>query len=311
MSEKNKWGFIINPVAGNGYAGNYAEKVRAQISQRNLNADIRFTERRGHAVELADDLARQGCSYIIAVGGDGTANETACGILERKDVTFGIVSAGTGNDFSPVVGFSEHFTDADWDALFELNTARMDVGKCNDHYFLNGMGLGYDAKVASENYNPDGTLKSRRGIYFWHITKNLLLYKEKMFHVEFNEHVREAMTFMTTIAIGRRFGGGYYLTPKAMADDGLFDVCLVEPVTLVERLKLFLKVPTGGHLDHPKVGYYRTDKLFLQFAERVPHHLDGELYFADRFDVSILPKKLNVIYNAKGAHFFELKGTGK
>lgn len=311
MSEKSKWGFIINPVAGNGYARTYAETVRSQISRHNIDAEIRFTERRGHAVELAADLAQQGCSYIVAVGGDGTINETACGILDRNDVTLGIVTAGTGNDFAPVVGFSQHFTDADWDALFEKNTVRMDIGKCNENYFLNGMGLGYDAQVASENYNPDGTLKTKRGNYLWHIIKNILLYEEKMFHVKFNEHIREAMTFMTTIAIGRRFGGGYYLTPKAIANDGLLDVCLVEPVTLIERLRLFLKVPTGGHLDHPKVGYYRTDKLFLQFAERVPHHLDGELYFADRYDVSILPKKLNVIYNPSGAHFFNLNGTGR
>ncbi len=302
------WGFIINPVAGKGYARNYAETVRNKILQRHVDAEIRFTERRGHAVELADELARSGCRVIVAVGGDGTANETARGLLNHDDVTFGIVSAGTGNDFAPVLGFSEHFTDADWEVLFEGRSIRMDVGKCNENYFLNGMGLGYDAQVAAENYNPDGTLKERRGNYFWHIVKNLVLYKEKEFHIESDPVVRQGVTFMTTIGNGRRVGGGYYLTPKALADDGFLDVCVVEPLRPDQRLKLFFKAPSGRHVGHPKITYFRTNRLSVRFEKPVPHHLDGELFFAQNYEISVLPKKLKVLYNPKGDHFFDTNG---
>ena len=296
-----KWGIIINPAAGNGFARIFSTTVKEKFAQQPIDAVIRFTERRGHATELADDLARQGCTVIIAVGGDGTANETARAILHRNDVTFGMVSAGTGNDFAPALGFSGHFTEADWQAFFELNTVRMDVGKCNDNYFLNGMGLGFDAQVAAENYNPEGAVKGGSGTkYLRHILKNLILYKERMFHAEFDGRTRDAMTFMKTIGNGRRIGGGYFLTPKAIINDGLLDICLVEPLALGERLKLFLKAPKGRHLDHPKVTYFHTDKIRVEFDKSVPHHLDGELFFC--------PNIRHFGFAEKAQHHFQRQG---
>jgi len=307
VKEKQHWGFIINPVAGNGYARKYADRVFTKIAEFNLNAEVMFTEGRGHAQKIAESLIQKGCSTIIAVGGDGTFNETARAILPHDEVTFGIVSAGTGNDFAPVLGFSEHFNDADWDVLMENNIIRMDIGKCNENYFLNGMGLGFDAQVAAENFRPDMVIKSRsKTKYFWHIIKNLLLYKERIFRADIDGRHREAMTFMYTIAIGRRFGGGYFITPKAIANDGMFDVCLVEPLNLLQRFRLFTLVPTGSHLGHEHVNYFQTDKLKLDFDESVPHHLDGELFFSNRFEVSLLPQKMKMIYNPYGKHFFKL-----
>lgn len=307
MTNKKKWGFIINPVAGRGYARAYATRVEEMINAHRVAATVHFTEYRGHATQLAAELIRNGYTHIVAVGGDGTANETARGVLDHDHVTFGVVSAGTGNDFAPVIGFSEHFTDADWQVFFQEHTIKMDVGKCNENYFLNGMGLGFDAQVASENYDKDGHLKknSRRN-YWWHIVKNLLLYKERTFQFEKNGKSEKALTFMKTISIGRRFGGGYYLTPRAIANDGLLDVCLVEPVNLLERFNLFQKVPNGAHLGHKKVKYFQTDRLTLEFGKSVPHHLDGELFFSDTFDIFILPNKLRIIYNPQGAHFFNV-----
>ncbi len=307
MNTIEKWGFIINPVAGNGYAGDYADTVRAKIKEYDVVADLVFTERRGHATELAAQLADAGATHIIAVGGDGTINETARGVMERKNITLGVVSAGSGNDFATVLGFSEHFSETDWQTLFQQHVIQMDVGKCNDNYFLNGMGLGFDAQVASENFDEHGEIIAHTGaMYFWHIVKNLLFYKEKEFRSEYSGQSRQAMTFMKTISIGRRFAGGYFLTPHAIANDGLFDVCLVEPVNLLQRFLLFTQVPKGGHLGHKKVNYFRTDRLLIEFDENVPHHLDGELFFAARFDVSILPNHLRMLYNPNGNHFFAI-----
>ncbi|MBN1559908.1 diacylglycerol kinase family lipid kinase [candidate division KSB1 bacterium] len=304
MTDK-KWGFIINPVAGSGYARDYAEHVKAMTQLHSAPATIVFTERRGHAAELATRLIGDGHTHIIAVGGDGTANETVRGVIDHDQITFGHVSAGTGNDFAPVLGFSEHFTDADWDILFQDHTIQMDVGKCNDNYFLNGMGLGFDAQVASENYDKNGDLvAASQRKYWWHIIKNLLFFKERTFQFEKNGSTAEARTFMETIAIGRRFAGGYYVTPQAIANDGVFDVCLVEPVNLLQRFYLFTKVPTGTHIGHNKVQYFQTDKLSLEFDRAVPHHLDGELFFAAKFNIELLPGKLKIIYNPAGKHFF-------
>ena len=307
MTDKKRWGFIINPTAGNGFAEEYAEEVKKQVAARQLSAEIVITQKRDHARELAAGFAAKGFSHIVAVGGDGTVSEAANGIVGLSGIVFGAVPAGTGNDFIQILGFGERFTDADWDVFFSQQTIPMDVGRCNSHYFLNGMGLGFDAQVASENYTEDNEVKKGGSSkYLWQILKTLLFYKEHVMRVKKEGQIRESKCFMNTVAIGRRFAGVYFITPKAIANDGLLDVCMVDALTLLRRFQLFLKVPKGAHLDNPRVHYYQTDKLAIDFDKVVPYHLDGELYFSERFEIGILPKALNIIYNPSGAHFFSV-----
>jgi diacylglycerol kinase family enzyme len=111
--------------------------------------------------------------------------------------------------------------------------------------------------------------------------------------------------FINTIAVGRRFAGGFFLTPNAVANDGLLDVCMIKRLSLIQRFRLLLKVPKGEHITDKKVNYYQTKGLDLEFREEVPYHVDGELYFSKYFEVRILPEVLNTIYNREGNHFFK------
>jgi YegS/Rv2252/BmrU family lipid kinase len=306
MNPEKKWLFIVNPIAGNGYASECVEIIKSHINEKKLNAEIVFTERQKHATELAHFYASQGVQNIIAVGGDGTINEIAQALVERNDIVLGMVPAGTGNDFIQILGFPERFTAADWEVFLAENVIRMDVGKCNDHFFLNGMGLGFDAQVAAENYNPGLEVKKGGASkYLWQILKTLFFYREKNMHQLANGQSQELTCFMNTISIGRRFAGGYYLTPNALANDGLLDVCAVAALKLFERFGLFLKVPTGQHIKSRKVNYYQIKELHLGFDEVVPYHLDGELFFDSSFEVKIVPAALSIIYNPGGPHFFK------
>lgn len=306
MSQNEKWGFILNPIAGNGFGRKFEKTVEEKINQYGINGVIKKTEGKGHATEIAASWVSEGFTHIVAVGGDGTMNETARSLVGNQEIVFGCVSAGTGNDFIQVLGFSDHFTDADWEIFFQRKTIPMDVGKVNDNYFLNGMGIGFDAQVASENFaNPDGTT----GNYLWHILKHLFFYKEKVISLESEAMTVNSSCFMTTISNGRRFAGGYLLTPEAIANDGLLDVCHVDPLNLFQRLYLFLKVPRGAHLGNKKVRYFKTDKLNVHFDREVPYHLDGELFFDSDFDVSFHPIPLKIIYNPQGSHFFNVDGA--
>ena len=302
----DKWVFIINPVAGNGFAGEYAPQIKKMIKKHGLNAILAYTGHKGHASDLATEYLAQGYNHLIAVGGDGTVNEIMRVLIDKDDVLFGVIAAGTGNDFIQVLGFPDRFSDSDWDAFFKKETIKIDVGKCNENYFLNGMGLGFDAKVASENYTADGELKKGTSSkYLWHIVKNLLFYQEQVMQTNMDGRQEVSKCFINTIAIGRRFAGQYFLTPRAYANDGLLDVCMIRELGLMNRIKIFLKVPKGEHLQNKNVNYYQTDKLSIEFDCEVPHHLDGELYFASRFEVSIIPECINIIYNPNGPHFFK------
>ena len=116
----------------------------------------------------------------------------------------------------------------------------------------------------------------------------------------------ETDCFINTISVGRRFAGGFFLTPKAIANDGLLDVCSIKKLNLIHRFRLLLKVPKGEHINDKKVFYYQTAALEIDFPEKVPFHVDGEINFSDKFTVSILPGALNIIYNPDGDHFFRV-----
>ena len=300
-----KWVFIINPVAGNGFGATIAPKLDEMIKKHNTDAEIVFTERSGHATELSESFYKRGFSHIIGVGGDGTLNEIARPLVGKKDVIIGIVPAGTGNDFIQILGFPNRFEDSDWDTFFKGEVIAMDAGSVNGMIFLNGMGLGFDAQVAAENYTEPGQVKrGGKNKYIWHIVKTLLFFKEKRMSVITPDGNHETDCFINTIANGRRFAGGFFLTPKALANDGLLDVCMIKKLNLIERFNILLKVPKGQHLDDKRVNYSQISDISLEFPEIVPFHVDGELNFASKFEVKVLPAALNTIYNANGNHYF-------
>lgn len=307
QEKKEKWLFIINPVAGNGFAGKYDVKVKEMTEKYNADATIVFTERKGHATEITEQFLEKGTNYFVSVGGDGTANEIAKVLVNKRDVTMGVIAAGTGNDMIQILGFPDRFTDKEWEIFFQKNTIGMDVGKVNENYFLNGLGIGFDAKVASENYTADGhVIKDQGSKYLWHILKNLFFYKPSEMKILLDQESVQVKSFLNTFAIGRRFAAKYFLTPKAIANDGLLDVCIIRDLGILDRLKIFMQVPKGAHMGNTKVDYYKIKKATIKFDHDVPHHLDGEIFFASEFDVSLIPKGLKIIYNPHGPHYFNI-----
>jgi diacylglycerol kinase (ATP) len=306
MNQNKKWVFIINPVAGNGFAPTLVNKLKEMIQKFDLQADLVYTAKKGHASALSKQYADNGYTNIIGVGGDGTINEIATPLICRKDIVVGLIPGGTGNDFIQITGFPGRFEEKDWEIFFNENTMPMDVGQCNGKIFLNGMGLGFDAQVAAENYTEPGEVKrGGQNKYIWHILKTLLFFKEKKMTVLTDGKKSETHCFINTVAIGRRFAGGFFLTPEAIANDSLLDVCSIKSLPLFQRLKILLMVPKGTHIKDRRVNYYKTEKLSIEFAERVPFHVDGELYFSEKFEISLLPCALKMIFNPQGNHYFK------
>jgi diacylglycerol kinase (ATP) len=302
----DKWVFIVNPVAGSGAAKSQLSKLSEMIKKNNIDAEVVFTEKKGHATELSGTFYEKGFKYIIGIGGDGTLNEIARPLAGRSDVVTGLIPAGTGNDFIQILGYPNRFAEKDWNMFFKRNTIALDVGSVNGMIFLNGMGLGFDAQVASENYTDEGIVKEGgKNKYIWHIIKTLLFFREKRMTIIHKTGKESTDCFINTIAIGRRFAGGFLLTPEAIANDGLLDICSIKRLSLPERFRILLKVPDGKHINDRRVNYYRSPGLKLEFQLKVPFHVDGELYFSDKFDVSLIPSGLNIIYNPDGPHFFQ------
>lgn len=306
MSKKHKWSFIVNPTAGSGSGAKLLPELEQQLADRSLNATIHVTERHLHASELSQESLEDDCTHIIAVGGDGTMNEVAKPLIGQKDIISGLVPAGTGNDFIQILGFPDRFEERHWELFFKQSVIDMDVGRVNGLHFLNGMGLGFDAQVAAKNYTEPGEVarKGGKGKYLWHIISTLLFYRERRARILTTDRQKESPCFMNTIAIGRRFAGDFLITPQAIANDGLLDICMIKRVNLLQRFKILPMVPKGTHIQDPRVEYYQTKAISLEFNEKVPFHLDGELHFDTTFDVDLIPTALRIIYNPQGKHFF-------
>jgi YegS/Rv2252/BmrU family lipid kinase len=302
---KEKWAFIVNPTAGNGSGRKMISLLESKIKEFDIDGEIFLTGYPGHATELSASALEKGMRNIIAVGGDGTMNEISRPLINKKEVTVGIIPAGTGNDFDQITGFPVRFRDEDWKIFFSKNVTGLDVGIVNESIFLNGMGLGFDAEVAAQNYTEDGKVKKGGADkYIWHIVKTLLFFKEKRMAVITDTDTHERDCFINTVSIGRRFAGSFFLTPKAIANDGLLDVCSIKKLNLFHRFRLLLKVPQGTHITDKRVLYYQTSTLLLEFPDKVPYHVDGEIFFASKFDVRVIPQGLKIIYNPDGDHYF-------
>jgi len=306
MDNKDKWRFILNPIAGGGFGKSILPVLEKQLGLRSLDASICITERHNHAIELSRNSLENGYTHIIAVGGDGTMNEVAGPLIGQKQLLTGLIPAGTGNDFIQILGFPDRFTDEHWDLFFRQSAIKMDVGQVNGLHFLNGMGLGFDAQVAAENYVEPGEVAGGggKGKYIWHIIKTLLFYKECKVAIASRDEKQDTDCFINTISIGRRFAGSFFLTPEAIANDGLLDVCMIKKLNLLQRFKILSMVPGGSHITDQKVDYYQAQTIRVDFEKKVPFHVDGELYFDTNFEVGILPSALNIIYNPEGKHFF-------
>ena len=305
MSKTEKWAVILNPAAGNGYAGKHKDDFQRKFEEFGVDAEWAYTGKKGDGSLLSKGFAERGFTHIIGIGGDGTMNEIAAPLVGNKDITLGLIAAGTGNDFIQILGFPNRFEEKEWAAFFRKKTRLMDVGYCNSRPFLNGLGIGFDAQVAAANYKEGGEVKKGgKDKYLWHILKILVSFREKKVIMNTGNGDFQTDCFMNTVSIGRRFAGGFYLTPRALADDGLLDVCNIKKLSIPRRLKILTMVPKGTHLKDSKVNYYQTDKIRIEFPEKVPFHVDGELFFDMAFDIGIKPRAVNFIYDPDGGHFF-------
>ena len=114
VDNRGKWVFIVNPIAGNGFAKTIVPEIETMMEMHNAPGEIVFTEKPGHASDLSREYFEKGFRYIIGVGGDGTLNEISGSLVGKEEVIIGIIPAGTGNDFIQILGFPNRFREKEW-----------------------------------------------------------------------------------------------------------------------------------------------------------------------------------------------------
>jgi diacylglycerol kinase family enzyme len=362
-----RYAFVLNPAARNGRAGRLRVSLEQALRAKHLPFTYLETEERGHATELAREAA-QSHDVVVAVGGDGTVQEVARGVL-GTDAVMGIIPAGTGNDFAKAIGMPLAFDKA-LSAMLSADTVVVDVGLIrwqergedgllteHDGTFTNCVGTGFDAAAAKATHRykalggrlayvaavfetlwkwrkPDVEVEIRAGgmVEGGQKTDEERLtsqipnpkFQAPSHHPEirnpkseiddpkpeFSTPISEVQStkteeptlihtgslFLIEIDNGFSVGGGFLLTPNAQIDDGLFDVCFVEHLTIWRALHLMPKTFSGAHVGEPEVQLFQARSVHINSSAPLPVQADGEILStsAVSLDVEIVPAALHV-----------------
>jgi len=294
----NKWFFIVNSTAGRGKTGKKINSLLKFLNEQNFNYEIELTKAPLHAVELTEQAISNGFKNIVAVGGDGTVNEVVNGIMKSgnpEKINFGIIPEGGGNDFAHHFHLSHKIRKA-VKILKKQKTVKVDVGKIEDFFFINAFGIGFDAEVARYSrriFLLNGLLR-----YLPAVLKSLVFLKTYPLEISLKNTKLKSEYLLITIGNSRFCGSGFQLTPNAVADDGLFDVCLIEKVNRRRILKLLPSALKGKHLAEPEVTVFRSNIIEIKSDRKLPVYFDGELpnlKNENYLKIELIPKKINLI----------------
>ena len=285
--------FIVNPAAGNGYALKIEEQLKQEMSRRKIECCFVHTNAPGHATQLAKEAVDSGtCSGVISVGGDGTAFEVACGLM-NTGMPLGIVPAGTGNDFIKTVGLPKKPLEA-LEVILTKQPRPVDVGGLNDRLFLNVCGTGFDVTVLGYT---QAAKQYCRGLmpYLIGLIRGIAHYKPT--HVRFTAdgHTEEREVLICSIANGRFFGGGIAICPDASADDGLLDLVVVEHKPRWQLPFYVLPLLMGRVLKFPFTSHKRCKSIEI-FSPGMNLNIDGEIYPMDEAKFTVLPGALSLFW---------------
>lgn len=295
---------IVNPVAGAYSTRRKWPLISQRLRDAGLSFDHEYTEGVGHAIELARAAASDGYRYLVAVGGDGTVNEVANGILSSTSsmrTTLGVVSTGTGSDFVRSVGIPRDYAIA-CSSVTSPRRLLIDVGvveyrragKAEQRFFVNAAGVGFDAEVVQTTERLpkyfSGTIP-----YLLGLARTLFGYKNKSVMLRHGSKAETTRILSVVVANGCYFGGGMRVAPQAELSDSLLDVIIIGDIGKFELLKALPMVYKGTHLTHPKVRMEKTAHITIESSERVLVHADGELLGEAPASFWLMPLALSIV----------------
>jgi YegS/Rv2252/BmrU family lipid kinase len=287
---------IVNPEAKHGETA----KLLPVITQlfETVDHELIVTTHVGHAAELA--AGAEGFDVVVAVGGDGTAHEVLNGLMaipaDRRPA-LALVPTGSGNDTRRTIGVSESLSEAVLQVTSGVRK-RFDVILCNGVYGNNSVALGLDARVTAKAVEYKVT-KKRSGLWLYlssliHVLLKEFYSHDVMLSWDDAEPVESRMLIMALMN-GPTYGGGFFIAPDAIADDGLLDVCVIDPMSLPGAFVRLPFVIMGRHTGFKVVHMSRHRKVVVTSPVPLPGQIDGEVFMETRYEVELLPGAIEYV----------------
>ncbi len=283
--------FVVNPRAGVGELHEFERLVKTHAQRHQCEFDIAYTQARGHAADITRKAVAEKFTTIVAVGGDGTINEVAQGLMDAP-ATLGIVPRGSGN------GLARHLnipidTPAAIEALFTCEPIAMDVFTVNDKLSLNVSGLGFDGHV-TRLFGVDGG----RGLlgYVSVAVQEFLKFREFTAEIAIGPTTIQRTAFIIAVANSSQYGNNARIAPSASVCDGILNVTILKKIPLY-RMDFLYDFFAGNVGNSPYSEIIDASALTINTLSPVPYHVDGEPAGHDhQFRISILPGALRVLH---------------
>jgi YegS/Rv2252/BmrU family lipid kinase len=289
---------ILNPRAGLA-AQRAVQALEGHPTWRGI--EVMVTKARGDARALAADAAAAGFDTVLSIGGDGTANEVAWGLL-GSDTALGLIPMGSGNGLARTLGIPLR-PDRAVAALAGGVRRRMDVGMINGRPFLNVAGAGFDAQVGAD-FHAHGLRGGRRGVMTY-VRLSLIRtwsYRAEEWRLTADDSGFAGRALVIAFVNGRQYGGGAVLVPGARLDDGLLDVVVIEDAPGLEMVWNATRLFLGTIEKFRRYKHHAARTAVLEGPAPFVHHRDGEPEEASgRLEVSVESLALSILVPAATA----------
>lgn len=292
MADRKKVVFVVNPVSGTTNKDKVLKLIEGRLNKTKFEYEVQYTQRKGHAAEIARGASNRGVDIVCAVGGDGTVNETARALVHTQ-TALAILPSGSGN------GLARHLhipinAEGAIAVLNECNILDMDYGIINDFPFFCTCGMGFDAFI-SQKFAEAG----KRGplTYLENVLKTGLSYNPDTYNIIIDDDEESMQSaFLISCANASQYGNNAYIAPGASVRDGLMDVTIIEPFTVVDAPSIAFQMLNGNLDQNSRIKTFRCKKLHVRRSNPGAIHYDGDpIMSGSEISVQIVPGGLKCV----------------
>ncbi|XZF14551.1 diacylglycerol/lipid kinase family protein [Chitinophagaceae bacterium MMS25-I14] len=265
--------FIVNPKSGVERQKIVQGAIDKYLDRTQYTYEIQHTQYAKHGTELARKAAADGAFAVVAVGGDGSANDIVTGLL-HTDTALAIFPKGSGNGMARTMEIPLKDKEA-IETINRCNVQRMDIGFANDRVFISNAGVGFDALIAKKFAKSE-----RRGlmVYSWLVTKYLWLYNEWDWRIHVDGKEIKERAFLVNVANGKQFGYNFKIAPHADWQDGLLDVVIIKKFPKMLGSSLVIRAMNGTLTDSRYVDHLRGKEITIAHPDLKLMQIDGDAH---------------------------------
>ena len=282
---------VVNPVSGKQHGERLAERTEQALRAAGHQCSRIQGDDGPHSREQLTKALETGCDTVVVVGGDGAVHHLLP-VLSESRIPLGLVPAGTGNDTARALGLPLKDPAAAIGILLAGHTRDVDLARTDAAHVVTVVASGFDSKV-NERANA---MRWPRGHqrYNLAILAELRDFQPLPFTLTLDGVRLEREAMLVAVGNGPSFGGGLRIADGASLDDGLLDVCVINPVSKTRLVRVFPRLYRGTHVTLPEFERHHVREVTVECPGIVAYG-DGERLGPLPLTARVIPGAFRVI----------------